>query len=231
MADLLRRLSNVIIVMILSAAIISCTTVLDTDFETSSSGEPWPSGPLPGSPPGDSAEVQGRVISVGSTVSLMSSDLARIDLITGRKPHNTNGYSISFSGVKLTTTDTPVLAIDALDVEERLACGLKISGGEFRLVSGDGEEVIGEYSGAADQHDVIMTLTLGSGTCGVLIEQFEQGAEPGSAQTFPPITANGPIIYEDFEELDRLRFAWENAEEDFATQYFLGNVNIEKGNF
>ena len=105
--------------------------------------------------------------------------------------------------------------------------GLEISGGEFRLVSGNGENVIGQYTFNADLHRVLMRLNLEARTCGVRIEQFsDQGPE---VPTPPLITASGPLIAESFQELDRLRIAWESIEP--ITNYFLcEDVTISKDN-
>lgn len=213
-----------VFLLLLTAA--GCTQVLHTDFD--SEGGPWPPGSLAGPPPGDSAEVQGDVLGLGDSISLQSDSSASIDLITGGQPHNTSGYAIDFAGIKPTISETPVLAIDALDPEGQNACGLEISDGEFRLVSGDGESVIGEYTANADEHRVFLRLNLGSGSCGVRIEQFEQGAGPDAPPTVPLITATGPLITQGFEELDRLRFAWENTAGTSPTQYFLGHVTISR---
>lgn len=212
-------------VVLLSLMAAGCTQVLHTDFE--SDGGPWPSGNLAGPPAGDSAEVEGEVTGLGDAVTLDSASAASLELITGGKPHDTTGYTIRFAGVKLTISETPVLAIDALDARGQNACGLEISDGEFRLVSGDGESSIGEYTFNADEHRVVMRLNLGSGTCGVRIEQVEQGAGPDAPPTVPLITATAPLITQDFAELDRLRFAWEDADGS-PTQYFLGHVTINK---
>jgi len=216
----------VVVIGILVTA--GCARVLHTDFE--SANGPWPNGALAGPPSGDSAQVSGEVLGLGSSVSLLSTSSASIELITGGKPHNTQGYAIDFSGVKLTIEETPVIAIDALDASGQNACGLEISGGEFRLVSGDGENVIGSYSSNADEHRVFMRLNLGGGTCGVRIEQVAQGAGPGAPPTQPLITAIAPLVTADFEELDRLRVRWEETEGASATQYFLGHVTISKDN-
>ena len=206
---------------------VSCgPRVLHTEFEPDAG--PWPSGPLAGPPNGDSAQVQGEVIGNGHSVSLMSDSSASIDLITGEKPHNTDGYTIGFSGVKLTITEEPVIAIDALDAQDQLACGLEISGGEFRLISGNGENVIGNYTGQADQHNITMRLNLGSGTCGVIINQVAQGSGPNAPNTVPTISATAPLATSGFQELDRVEVAWEDTPGDGPTQYFLGHMTITK---
>lgn len=228
MSNMMIRAAAISGLLLLTAG---CTTILNTDFE--SEGGPWPSGPLPGPPRGDAAEVQGEVLGLGESVSLMSAGSARLDLITGGQPHNTDGYTISFTGVKLTISEVPVVVIQALDADENLACGLEISGGEFRFISGEGEQAIGQYTGNADQHRVLMRLNLGVETCFVQIEQVEQGFDgpPEDAPvTVPLITATAPLVTPGFAELDRLRVAWEEAQGVPPTQYFLGAVEISKDN-
>jgi hypothetical protein len=220
--------TRTLVVIALLAALAGCTRVLHTDF-TSATG-PWPNGPLPGPPSGDSAQVSGEVLGLGSSVSLLSTTAAGIELVTGGKPHNTQGYAIEFSGVKLTIEGTPVIAVDALDSSGHSACRLEISGGQFRLVGGDGENVIGAYSANADEHRVFMRLNLGSGTCGMRIEQVAQGSGPDAPPTQPLITALAPLITPGFSELDRLRIRWEQTEGASATQYFIGHVTISKDN-
>lgn len=206
-----------------------CTEILRAEFDLGSN-ESLVSGPLPGPPPGDSVVVTGEVVAAGSGVSMLlgaGPPTPRLDFITGGKPHDTTAYAISFEGVKLTITDTPVLAIDTIDVAGRNACRLEISGGEFRLVGGDGPKVIGEYTAAADVHHVLLRLDKFGSRCAIQITQVAQG-EPDSEPTVPTIIDNVPFQDPDFDELDIVRFAWEQVEPDDATQYFLDTLVVSK---
>ena len=204
-----------------------CTEILNTH---SSGDGPAGPGPIPGAPGGDSVSATGPVIfnTGGFQLSANGSSPILVDLIAGGQPHNTSEYAISFSGVKLSITDRPVIAIDALNASEQVACGLEISGGEFRLVSGAGSPVIGNYTGAADQHRVFLRIDLASSRCFVRIEQVTQGTD--GPPVLPIITADGPVIAAAFGELDRLRVAWEETSPDDATNYFLGPTVISKRN-
>ncbi|WP_299739719.1 hypothetical protein [uncultured Roseobacter sp.] len=208
-------------------AVLGCTEVLDSQANGAAPSGP---GPLAGPPAGDSASSSGNVIYNSGNTQLLAdgSSSGVLNLVTGGKPHNTDSYSISFSGVKLTITEEPVLAIDALDTSGQLACGLEIAGGEFRLVSGAGTSMIGTYSGNADQHNVVMRLDLDGNRCFVVITQVAQGTSGPQIQA--PIEANGPIFASSFGDLDRLRVAWEDTAGAGATSYFLGRTVISKQN-
>lgn len=209
------------------AALASCTQILDNQGNGASPAGP---GALAGPPPGDSVNSSGDVIyNMGNTqVTVGGSSPGVLNLVTGGKPHNTANYSITFSGVKLTITEPPVLAIDAFDTANRLACGLEIAGGEFRLVSGAGTTDIGTYSGLADQHNVIMRLDLEGARCFVVINQVAQGTDGPPTQ--PTIEANAPFVDADFGDLDRMRIRWEDTAGASPTSYFLGRMRISKSN-
>ncbi|WP_282610501.1 hypothetical protein [Pelagibius sp. Alg239-R121] len=212
-------------VMLLMAS--GCTEILNT--HSSGSGPEGP-GAIPGAPGGDSVSATGPVIFNSGNIQLPANGTSPIlvDLIVGGHPHDTSEYAISFSGVKLTITDTPVIAIDALNAVGQQACGLEISGGEFRLVSGAGAPAIGTYTGAADEHRVFLRVDLASARCFVRIEQVAQGTDGPPVQ--PVIVGDGPVIAAAFGELDRLRIAWEETSPGDATNYFLGPVVISKRN-
>jgi hypothetical protein len=209
--------------------LLGCSEILRAEFDTGPGV--LASGPLPGPPSGDSAVVTGQVIGVGSGVSLVlgaGGPNPRLDLVTGGKPHDTSEYWVGFRGVKLTITQTPVLAIDTIDEDGRIACRLEISGGEFRLVSGAGSKVIGEYSSSADEHKVLMRIDKTAHRCFIQITQVAQGSGPGAEPTMPTITADGPFHAAAFGELDIVRFAWEQVAPGDATQYFLDDVVASK---
>lgn len=202
-----------------------CAEIIRAEFDDGTGV--LPSGPLPGLPFGDSAQVTGQVIFQGSTVSLFivaGGPDPQLDLITGGKPHNTTDYWINFRGIKLTITETPVLAFDTIDEDGRNACRLEIADGEFRLVGGAGSVAIGEYTGNADVHEVLMRLDKTNDRCFVRINQIPQGAGPGVDPTMPVITADAPFQDSAFDELDVVRFAWEEVGPGDATQYFLDEV-------
>lgn len=215
--------------ILLSAALATagCSEVLDTH---SSGVGPNGPGALPGAPSGDSITATGNVLfnDGGQQLSANGTGTTGVTLITGGKPHNTTEYLINFRGVKLTITDTPVLAVDTFDTEDRQACGLEIAGGEFRLVSGNGTAVIGTYSGQADIHTVLMRLNRTAARCYVGITQVAQGTDGPLTQ--PEIAANAPFVSANFGDLDRMRVRWESTASSDATSYFLGRTVISKRN-
>lgn len=211
----------------LLTALAGCTEILNTHSSGDGPGGP---GPIPGAPAGDSVSASGPVLFNGGNIQLPADGTSPtlVDLIVGGHPHNTSEYAISFSGVKLTVTDTPVIAIDVLNDDDDVACGLEIAGGNFRLVSGIGSPIVGTYTGAADEHRVFLRVDLASARCFLRIEQVAQGTDGPPVQ--PVITADGPVIAAAFGELDRLRVAWEAALPTDATNYFLGPTIISKRN-
>lgn len=206
-----------------------CAEIISADFDDGTGV--LPSGPLPGLPLGDAAEVTGQVIYQGSSVSLFlgaGGPDPQLDLITGGKPHNTTNYWINYRGIKLTITETPVLALDTIDEDGRNACRLEIADGEFRLVGGNGSTVIGAYTFNADTHYVLMRLDKTTDRCFVRINQVPQGSGPGADPTMPVITADAPFLDAGFDELDIVRFAWEQVGPDDATQYFIDEVVVSR---
>ncbi len=206
----------------------SCTEILNTHSSGAGPAEP---GSLVGSPAGDSVASQGNVIFNSGNMNLAvngSTPAPRVDLVPGSKPHNTSEYSLQFSGVKLTITDQPVLAIDAIDDGGRIACGLEIAGGEFRLIGGAGSVIADTYTGAADEHRILLRMDKASDRCFVLIEQVTQGTDDPPIK--PATNANVPFINAGFDELDRVRVQWEQTSPEDATQYFLGPTVITKRN-
>lgn len=198
-----------------------CTTILQADFDDLEQGQS-PAGFLPGPPSGDSAAVVGVVEKSGGSVRLAYSpnqQLPAIDLITAGKPHNTSEYSYRLLGRRTLILEQPFVVIETFDTQNRRACHLHVRGGEFRLISGSGEESIGPMS-VEIFHDVFMRLDRANSLCFVLIRQDDQA----------DIQANGrPFIDNGFGDLDRLRVAYEGAGTN-PEQYFLGPVSIEKAN-
>lgn len=207
---------------------MSCSTILDTH---SSGNGPAGPGSLAGSPAGDSVDSQGNVIFNGGNMSLAvngSTPAPRVDLVPGGKPHETSEYELQFSGVKLTITDQPVLAIDAIDDGGRIACGLEIAGGEFRLIGGSGPVVADTYTGAADEHRIFLRMDKTLERCSVRIEQVAQGTNGPPIK--PETQASTPFVNAGFDELDRVRVQWEQTSPADGTQYFLGPAVITKRN-
>lgn len=223
----MRKFNILLAVGGLLAALGGCTEILNTH---SSGDGPAGPGPIPGAPAGDSVSAAGPVLFNGGNIQLPANGTSPtlVDLIVGGHPHNTSEYAVSFSGIKLTVTDTPVIAIDALNDDDDVACGLEIAGGNFRLVSGIGSPIVGTYTGAADEHRVFLRIDLASERCFLRIEQVAQGTDGPPVQ--PVITADGPVIAAAFGELDRLRVAWEAILPTDATNYFLGPTVISKRN-
>ncbi len=206
--------------------LVSCTTILDTH---STGPGPVAAGALPGDPPGDSVTSVGNVLFNGGNISLNAtgtSPAPRVNLSPGGKPHNTSEYSLNFSGVKLTTSDTPVLAIDAIDDAMQIACGLEIAGGDIRLIGGAGAVVADTYTGNADEHRILLRMDKNTDRCFVRVEQVPQGTDGPPIK--PAISANAPFINSDFDELDLVRVRWEETSSGDATQYFLGQAEITK---
>lgn len=204
----------------------SCTEILNTH---SLGNGPMGAGPLAGSPAGDSVTSQGNVIFNGGNIQLAvngSNPEPRVDLVPGGKPHNASEYSLIFSGVKLTITDQPVLAIDVIDNGNRIACGLEIAGGELRLIGGAVPVVADTYSGAADEHRILLRMDKALERCFIRIEQVAQGTDGPPVK---PITfANTSFVNAGFDELDRVRVQWEQTTSQDATNYFLGPVVITR---
>ena len=206
----------------------SCAEILNT--HSSGIGPAGP-GPLAGAPEGDLVAAEGNVIFNGGNIDLLadgSTPPARVDLVPGGKPHNTSEYSLRFSGIKLTTTAQPVLAVDAIDDGGRIACGLEIAGGEFRLIGGAGAVIADTYTGAADEHRIVLRMDKATDRCFVLIEQVAQGTDGPPIK--PAMQANVPFVNVAFDELDRVQVQWEQTSPRNATQYFLGPAVITRRN-
>ena len=205
-------------------AVSGCSEILDTHANGDGPAGP---GVLAGPPDGDSISSSGGVIFNGGNIQLTSNDplSGQINLRPGGQPHDTSDYYVNFSGVALSIADEPLLTIDALDTAGALACGLEISGGAFRLVSGQGTTEIGTYSGQADQHNIQWRLSRNAARCYVQIDQVAQGTNGPATQ--PTISANAPFATAGFADLDRVRIGWEDAA-GTATSYFLGRVVISK---
>lgn len=207
---------------------MSCSTILDTH---SPGNGPMGPGPLAGAPAGDSVVSQGNVLFNGGNMSLAvngTTPAPRVDLVPGGKPHETNEYTLQFSGVKLTITDRPVLAIDAIGESGRIACGLEIAGGEIRLIGGSGPMVADTYTGAADEHRIFLRMDKTFDQCSVRIEQVAQGTKGPPIK--PQAQASASFVNAGFDELDLVRVQWEQTSSDDATQYFLGPAVITKRN-
>jgi hypothetical protein len=205
---------------------VGCTQILDT--HSTGTGPAGP-GTLPGAPSGDSVSSVGSVGYNGGNIALAAdgaSPAASVELVPGGKPHNTNSYSLNFSGVKLTVTANPVLAVDVVDDAGAVACGLEIAGGEFRLIGGDGPVVIDTYTGAADEHRILMRMDKSLDRCFIRIEQVPQGTDGPPIK--PVATGDAPFVDSAFDELDFVRVRWEQTSESDATSYFLGPVVITK---
>jgi hypothetical protein len=203
---------------------VGCTQILNTH---STGTGPAGAGSLPGAPGGDSVSSVGNVVYNSGNIQLAAdgaSPAASVELVPGGKPHDTNSYSLNFSGVKLTITANPVLAIDVVDDEGAVACGLEIAGGEFRLIGGDGPVVIDTYTGAADEHRIFMRLDKNVDRCFIRIEQVTQGTDGPPIK--PVVTGDAPFVDSAFDELDFVRVRWEQTSESDATNYFLGPVVI-----
>ena len=211
------------------AVLAGCTTILDT--QGSGSSPPGP-GPLPGLPLGDSISAGGQVlfnpgnIRIFSDAETQSGVVLRPAQLRGRSAE----YLVNLVGITLLISEQPVLAIDAFDVQQRLACGLEIGGGEFRLVSAGGTDPIGSYSGNADQHVILMRLSRKDDRCFVNIRQFPLGADTNAPQTQPPINAAGDFVDSAFDSLTQLRVAWEQSPPDTPTSYFIGRAVITARN-
>ena len=206
----------------------SCAEILNT--HSSGTGPAGP-GSLAGSPAGDSVASQGNVIFNGGNMNLAvngSSPAPRVELVPGGKPHDTSEYSLRFSGVKLTITDQPIVAIDAIDTGGRIACGLEIAGGELRLIGGARSVIADTYTGSADEHRILLRIDKASNRCFVLIEQVTQGTDGPPIK--PATNANVSFVNAGFNELDRVRVQWEQTSPEDATQYFLGPAVITKRN-
>jgi len=215
-----------IIMMMPIVLATSCTEILNTH---SSGVGPTGIGSLAGPPEGDSVDSQGNVIYNSGNINLAvngSSPAPSVNLVPGGKPHNTSEYSLQFSGVKLTITDQPVLTIDAIDNGGRIACGLEIAGGDFRLIGNAGPVIADTYTGAADEHRILLRIDKTGDRCFVLIEQVAQGTD---GPPIKPVTnANTPFVNAGFDELDRVRVQWEQVSPEDSTQYFLGPTVITK---
>lgn len=215
------------IILLSALAVSGCSEIVDSHSGGSSPAGP---GPIAGPPNGDSLTSSGNIVFNGGNIQLVAAEPGQqqtgVSFQTAGQPHNTSEYSISFSGVKLTISDLPVLAIDLFDTSQQLACGLEIAGGEFRLVSGNGTTAFGTYSANADQHNVFLRLALGQNRCFVRVEQVPQGQSGPPTQ--PIFTSDGPFVASGFGDLDQIRFVWEQF--NSPTSYFLGRLIATKRN-
>ena len=108
------------------------------------------------------------------------------------------------------------------------ACGLEIGGGEFRLVSSAGTQVIGTYSANADQHRILLRASRASRRCLINIRQVAQGSGEDAPLTQPAIDASGGFINPAFGAFGRMRVAWEQGSPENPKNYFLGAVVISR---
>ncbi|MGB3245851.1 MAG: hypothetical protein WBB25_15055 [Sulfitobacter sp.] len=200
----------------------SCTTIIDSHGNGSSPAGP---GDLPGPPPGDSMSAAGQVLFNGGSMQLSATSGTQTGVAF--RPDEDHGnqdeYTLSFAGVITLITAQPVVAVDVFDTSQRLGCGIEISGGEFRLVSGNGTNVIGSYSAQADEHRVILRI---ADRCFVNIRQFGQGLGPNSPQTAPVIEASAPLAASDFGILERVQVAYEQVTPDTPGSYFVGRLTV-----
>lgn len=217
-----------VILAVLIVLTAACTEILNTH----SSGD-GPAGPgsLAGGPAGDSVASDGNVVFNGDNMQLSangSTPAPRVDLVPGGKPHNTSEYSLNFSGIKLTITDQPVLAIDAIDDARRIACGLEIAGGEFRLMDGAGSVIADTYTPDGNEHRILLRMDKATDRCFVRIEQVPQGTDGPPIK--PVAVANASFVSGGFDELDLVRVRWEQTAPEDATSYFLGPAVISERN-
>lgn len=200
----------------------SCTTIIDSQGNGASPPGP---GALPGPPSGDSISAAGEVLFNGGSLQLLATTGTQTGVaFRPDEDHGTpNEYTLTFAGVITLIEPQPVVAVDVFDTNQRLGCGLEISGGEFRIVSGEGTNVIGTYSAQADEHRVIMRI---ADRCFVNIRQFGQGLGPNSPLTAPVIDTSAPLAARDFGVLERVQVAYEQVTPDTPGSYFLGQLTV-----
>jgi len=200
----------------------NCTTIIDSQGNGASPSGP---GPLAGPPPGDSISAAGEVLFNAGSLQLLATTGTQTGVaFRPDEDHGTpNEYTLTFAGVTTLIEPQPVVAVDVFDTSQRLGCGLEISGGEFRLVSGDGTNVIGTYSSQADEHRVIMRI---AERCFVNIRQFGQGLGPNSPLTAPVIDTSAPLAANGFGVLERVQVAYEQVTPDTPGSYFVGQLTV-----
>lgn len=226
------KLTSTAGVLLLAGLLQGCTTILDVEFTNLPPGPPL-SGPLPGSPQGDSMQVEGSVKRSGPSVDLLyAPDVERpgtLVLITGGKPHDTSDYQLSFLARRPDLEGVPTLVITSLDVQGRRAFRLLLANAEFTLEHGGGTEVIGSFNPEL-AHQVFIRINLPSQRSWFVIQDVAlgEGVEEGVKATFT--ADNKALLDKDFGELDRIRFEWVPLSSDVATHYWIREVKITKRN-
>lgn len=216
----------------LAAAIASlvlaggCATLLDTHADGTAPDGP---GALPGPPGGDSLGSGGSVIFNEANVQIVSSAQTQSG-VSLRPAASSSGadYLINLSGVMLSISPRPLMAMEVRDPVGRVACGIDIADGDFRLVQSGGAPVIGSY-GPGDLHRILLRVSRRERRCVVNIQLTPQGSDPGTAPETPPIDASGAFVASDFDSLSEFRLVWELPVSAGQTSYFLGPVRITVG--
>lgn len=217
------------VALLVAAALLpaGCAEILNT--HSSGTGPAGP-GSIPGPPAGDSVEAVGDIIFNAGNITLSSHDASPtlVDLIPTGQNQAADEYLVNFRGVMTLITPLPFIAVDLYDTAGRPACGLEIGGGEFRLVSSAGTQAIGTYTGAADEHRILLRASRTGHRCLVNIRQVAQGAGENAPLTQPAIDASGDFVDVAFGALGRMRVAWEQGSPENPKNYFLGPVVISR---
>jgi hypothetical protein len=224
------RIQGLVIAAVVGLSLVAgCAEILNTH---SSGDGPAGEGPIPGLPTGDSVDATGEVLFNGGNFQLVSQDasLTRVRLIPTGQTTDYDDYLLNFSGVMTMITPLPFIAVDAIDTGARIACGIEIGGGEFRLVGGAGTAVVGTYSANADQHNILLRVSRENRLCYLNIRQFPQGAGTGVPQTQAAINASGSFVDNGFTRLAEMRVQWEQPSRRNPKSYFLGPVTISARN-
>jgi hypothetical protein len=157
------------------AGLTGCGTRLFNDnFEADAAGAA-PVSPPPGDPADDSLTVQGPAGSVTVIDSApLGSKAARIDradkppqaaleCVTGGGPHNSGDVYISYKAYSTIAGANPPLTTTVKSSKGQRAFELKLTGGSFRLSSGDAADaVVGGGYAANTVHSIAVRIDMGT---------------------------------------------------------------------